>query len=157
MSMAPTHLFVHEDVDEGVDDGAALGQQRRHHAGHRADDVGGSECRHHGHHAIRHPAQQVAGRRGQNHEQYVVLSLPRCRLPDLAHLRTHMSLCVYTCSRPLAGCQEKQQVRTSNMLLPGTSPQGLSADTCCEDVKKQLAVLSACKLFCNRIKINFFG
>lgn len=94
MSMTPTHLFVHEDVDEWVDDGAALGQQRRHHAGHGADDVGGSERCHHGHDAVRHPAQQVAGRRGQNHEQYVVLSLPGCRLPDLAHLRMHMSLCI---------------------------------------------------------------
>lgn len=91
-SSTRTHLFVHEDVDEGVDDGAALRQQRRHHAGHRADDVGGSECCHHGHHAVRHPAEQVAGRRGQNHEQYVVLPLPGCSLPDLTHLRMHMSL-----------------------------------------------------------------
>lgn len=115
--MTPTHLFVHEDVDEWVDDGAALGQQRRHHAGHRADDVGGSECSHHGHHAIRHPAQHVAGRRGQNHEQYVVLSLPGCRLPDLAHLRMHMSLCIYTWSHPLAGCQRNKYERQTSCFL----------------------------------------
>lgn len=80
------HLFVHENVDERVDDGAALGQQRGHHAGHRTDDVWGAECCHHGHHAVRHPAQHVAGRCGQNHKQDVVLSPPRCRLSDLTHL-----------------------------------------------------------------------
>lgn len=107
MSMTPTHLFVHEDVDERVDDGAALGQQRRHHAGHGADDVGGSERRHHGHHAVRHPAQHVAGRRGQNHEQYVVLSLPGCRLPDLAHLRKTCHLAFILGVVPWQGVQKK--------------------------------------------------
>lgn len=81
------HLFVHEYVDDGVDDGAALGQEWRDHAGHRTDDVGRAKRRHHGHHAVRHPAQQVAGRRGQNHEEYVVLSPSGCGLSDFSHLQ----------------------------------------------------------------------
>lgn len=88
MSKSPvlTHLLVHEDVDERVDDCATLGQQGWHHAGHRANDVWWTECRHHGHHAIRHPAQQVTCGRGQDHEQDVELSLSSCRLADLTHL-----------------------------------------------------------------------
>ena len=84
--LSMTHLFIHEYVDERVDDGAALGQQRGHHTGHGTNDVGWAKRRHHGHDTIRHPAQQVAGRCGQNHEQYVVLSPAGSSLSDLPHL-----------------------------------------------------------------------
>lgn len=84
----PTNLFVHEDVDERVDDSAALGQERGHHGGHGGDDAGPAKRRHHGHHAVGHPAQYIAHHRSQHHEQDVVLSPPRRCPTYLTHLET---------------------------------------------------------------------
>lgn len=80
------YLLVHEYVDEGVDDGAAFSQEGGHHAGNRANNVGGTKGGHHGHNAVRHPAQQITGCCGQDHEKYVVLPLASRSLPDFSHL-----------------------------------------------------------------------
>ena len=81
-----THLFVHEDVDDRVDDGAALGEDRWDDAGDRADDSRPTEGGHHGDDAVRHPAEQVANHRGHHHEQDVELSATGRRPPDTTHL-----------------------------------------------------------------------
>lgn len=81
-----SHLFVHEDVDDGVDDRAALGEDRRHDARHRADESRPAEGGHHGDDAVRHPAEQVTDHRGDDHEQDVELAPPRRRPPDATHL-----------------------------------------------------------------------
>lgn len=80
------YLFIHQNINDGVDDCTALGQQWRHHAGNRTDDVGGAEGCHHGYDAVRCPAEQVAGGCSQHHEQDVVFPLSRWRLSDPAHL-----------------------------------------------------------------------
>lgn len=53
----PTHLLIHEYVDERVDDCAALGQQRWHHTSHWTNDAWWAECCHHGHNTVGRPAQ----------------------------------------------------------------------------------------------------
>ena len=86
------HLFVHEDVDDGVDDGAGLGEEGRHHAGHQADEARPAERRHHGYDSVRQPAKQEANHRGEHHEQDVELSAPRRRAPDTTHLTGNRKL-----------------------------------------------------------------
>lgn len=81
-----TDLFVHQDVDDGVNDGAALGEERRDDAGHGADDPWPSKGGHHGNDAVRHPADQVTHHRGDDHEQDVKISATSCRVPDTTHL-----------------------------------------------------------------------
>lgn len=82
-----TNLFVHEDVDDGVEDSAAFGQQGGHHAKHRSDESRPSKCCCHGNHTIWHPANQIAHHSGDDHEQNVVLSPSGCRLPEPPNLR----------------------------------------------------------------------
>ena len=69
------HLFVHEDVDDGVDDRAGFGQQRGHDAGLRRDEAWVSECGQQGHDSVRKPAEQVADHHDDDHEQDTVLPL----------------------------------------------------------------------------------
>lgn len=83
---AGTHLLVHEDVDDGVDDRAGLGEDGRDDAGDGADESRPAEGGHDGDDAIRHPADQVAHHRGDDHEQNVKLSPTSCRPPDMTHL-----------------------------------------------------------------------
>lgn len=81
------NLLVHEDVDDGVEHGAALGQDRRDHSSHRRDEARLAKGCHHGHHTVRHPAEQVTSHRGDHHEQDVELSAPRPRPTNPADLQ----------------------------------------------------------------------
>lgn len=78
----PPHLLVHEYVDERVDDGGELGQQRRHDARLRAQEVSGPEGGEQSRHSVRQPADQVAHHHGDDHHQHPLLSAA-------AHHRTH--------------------------------------------------------------------
>ena len=80
------HLFVHEYIDEGVDDGATLSHDGGHHGQDGGDEARVSKGGHHGDHAVGHPAQQVTHHCGDHHEQDVELSPPRRRLTDPPHL-----------------------------------------------------------------------
>lgn len=85
--LGSAHLFVHENIDEGVDDCATLSHDGGHHGQDGGDEARVSKGGHHGDHAVGHPAQQVTHHRGDHHEQNVELSPPRCRLTDPPHLR----------------------------------------------------------------------
>ena len=76
------HLLVHEYVDERVDDGGELGQQRRHDARLRAQEVSGAEGGEQRRHSVRQPADQVAHHHGDDHHQHPLLSAA-------AHHRAH--------------------------------------------------------------------
>ena len=82
-----TYLFVHEDVDEGVDDGTALGQDGWYHTGNGGDNAWTAKRGHHGHHPIRHPAEKVEHHGGDHHDEDVVLSAPGRRLPEPSDLK----------------------------------------------------------------------
>lgn len=83
---ALTHLFIHEDVDDGVDDGAGLGQHGRDDAGLRRDQArwakGGQQC----HDAVGQPAQQVAAHHHHHHKEHALLPLPAHRGVDATDL-----------------------------------------------------------------------
>ncbi len=86
LSLQNIHLFVHEDVDDGVNDSAALGKDRRNDAGNGANDSWLAEGGHHGNDTIRHPAEQITHHCGNDHEQDVKLSATSRRSPDTTHL-----------------------------------------------------------------------
>lgn len=73
----PPHLLVHQDVDDGVEHGAAFGQDGGHHARHGPDEARLTKGGHHGHDAVRHPAEEVARHRGDDHEEDVEFAPPR--------------------------------------------------------------------------------
>lgn len=85
---AQPHLVVEEHVDDGVDNSAKLCQDGGHHAGHGGDQSWPTERGQKGHDAVGHPAQQVAGHHGWNHDQNVLLSSLSCRQVDCTHLDT---------------------------------------------------------------------
>lgn len=63
-----SHLFVHEDVNERIDDCAAFGKEGWHHACNGCDDSWASERGHHCNNSIRHPAQKVAHHCSDDHK-----------------------------------------------------------------------------------------
>lgn len=71
-----THLFIHEDVDDGVDDGAGLGQHGRDDARLRGDQAWRAEGGQQRHDAVGQPAQQVADHHHHHHEEHALLPLP---------------------------------------------------------------------------------
>lgn len=83
---ALTHLFIHEDVDDGVDDGAGLGQHGRDDAGLWGDQAWWAEGGQQGHDAVGQPAQQVADHHHHHHEEHALLPLPAHRGVDAADL-----------------------------------------------------------------------
>lgn len=83
---ALTHLFIHEDVDNGVDDGTGLGQHGRNDAGLRGDQARRAEGGQQGHDAVGQPAQQVADHHHHHHEEHALLPLPAHRGVDAADL-----------------------------------------------------------------------
>lgn len=86
VGLSATHLFVHEDVDDRVNDRAGLGQDGRDDAGLWRDQVRRTEGGHQGHHAVRQPAQQVADHHDHDHKQHPLLALPAHRGVDAADL-----------------------------------------------------------------------
>lgn len=87
-SLPPTHLFIHEDIDDWVDDRTGLGQDGRDDARLGGDEAGRTEGGQQGHDAIRQPAQQVADHHNHHHEQHPLLALPAHRCVDTADLET---------------------------------------------------------------------
>lgn len=83
-----SHLVVEEHVDDGVDNGAELGQDGGHHTRHGSDQSRPTEGGHQRHDAVGHPAQHVAGHHGQHHHQNVLLSALSCQQIDFTHLDT---------------------------------------------------------------------
>lgn len=67
-SLPPTHLFIHEDIDDWVDDRTRLGQDWRDDARLRCDQARRTEGGQQGHDAVRQPAQQVADHHNHHHE-----------------------------------------------------------------------------------------
>lgn len=88
LSLSATHLLVHEDVDDRVNDRAGLGQDGRDDAGLWCDQVRRTEGGQQGHHAVWQPAQQVADDHDHDHEQHSLLALPAHRGVDAADLET---------------------------------------------------------------------
>lgn len=84
---ATSHLFIHEDVDDRVDDGARLGQDRGDDARLGRDQAGRPEGGQQCHDPVRHPAEQVADHHDHHHEQHALLALPAQRRVDPAHLQ----------------------------------------------------------------------
>lgn len=72
--MGLADLFVHEDVDKGVDNGGELGQQRRRDGCLGGQEVGGAKGGQQGCHPVRQPADEVAHHHGNHHHQHAVLS-----------------------------------------------------------------------------------
>lgn len=68
-------LLVHEDVDDRVDDGAGLGQERGHDASLGCHQTWCSKCSQQRHDAIREPAEQVTHHHSDDHEENAVLPL----------------------------------------------------------------------------------
>lgn len=85
--LGSAHLFVHEYIDEGVDDSATLSHDGGHHSQDGGDKARVSKGGHHSDHAVRHPAEQVTHHCSDHHEQDVELSPPRRWLTDPPHLR----------------------------------------------------------------------
>lgn len=82
-----SHLFIHEDIDDGVDHCAGLGQDGGDDTGHWCDQTWGSKCGQQGHDAIRQPAQQVAHDHNHHHEQDTLLSFPSHGGVDATYLK----------------------------------------------------------------------
>ncbi len=72
-----TNLVVEKHIYDRVDHRAALGQDWWHHAGYGSDQSPPAKGGQQSHHPVRHPAQQIAGDHGDNHEKDVVLP-PLC-------------------------------------------------------------------------------
>lgn len=81
-----SYLFVHEDVYNWVDHGAALGKKRGNYACNRWNDSWSAKCGHYGHHTVRRPAQQVTHHCGDDHNQQVEIS-PSGWLTNLPQLK----------------------------------------------------------------------
>ncbi len=63
-----SHLFIHEDIDDWVDDRAGLGQDWGDDARLGRDQAPRPEGGQQGHDAVRQPAQQVADHHNHHHE-----------------------------------------------------------------------------------------
>lgn len=87
MTAPRPHLLVHEHVDDGVDDGAGLGQDRGHDASLGCHQTRRSERSQQCHDAIREPAEQVTYHHSQDHEEDTMLPLSAGGRLQAAHLR----------------------------------------------------------------------
>lgn len=83
-----SHLVVEKHIDDGVDDSAELGQDRRNHASNGRNQSWPTEGGHQRHDTVGHPAQHVAGHHGQHHHQNVLLSALSCQKVYFTHLET---------------------------------------------------------------------
>lgn len=87
-----THLVVHEDVDDWVNDCAELGQDRGDDAGGRGHQARTPECGHQSHDPVGQPAQQVGHHHGDHHQQHTLLPLTADGRVDAAHLQNRRKM-----------------------------------------------------------------
>lgn len=84
--MSCPYLLVHEDVDDRVDDGAGLGQERGHDASLSSHQTWRSKRSHQRHDTVWEPAEQVTHHHSDNHEEDAVLPLSSGGRLQAAHL-----------------------------------------------------------------------
>lgn len=120
------HLFIHEYVNERVDDGGELGQQRRHDGGLWAQEVSGAEGREQSRHSVGQPADQVAHHHRDDHHQHALLSAAghhRTHAADLAEEQNALPPHDNHCSTP----QTKNCLRTTDLWLMSLRKKGRRA------------------------------